>query len=172
LVTTKKVLPTNTLGNTTLKIAPIKKVNNQVVDVPSPQEMTTRVEVLRQQSTEALLLRLRNASFYEAGLIRNVLVERGFDEAVITWRQQLASPVVADRLRLVDEVSQLSAATARRLLRWLLDDPSGDVRLRALTALATTQSPDLRELARELAASDKDPRVAELASRLLRKSRY
>ena len=174
LVTPRKVLSTNTLtknklGNTTLEIAPIKKVNNQVVDVPSPQEMAIRAESIRHQSTEALLLRLHKASFYEAGVIRTVLIERGFDEAVLTLRQQLASPVVADRLRLVDEVSQLPATTARRLLRWLLDDTSGDVRLRALTALATTQSPDLRELARELAASDKDPRVAELASRLLRK---
>ncbi len=187
LVTPKKVLPTNPLtnstpGNTTLKIAPVdngdgqnvdrEKVDSQVVDVPSPQEMTTRAETLRQWPSEALLLRLPDASFYEAGLIRTVLVERGFDEAVLTLRQQLASPVIADRLRLVDEVSQLSATTARRLLRWLLDDTSGEVRLRALTALATTQSPDLRELARELAASDKDPRVAELASRLLRKSRF
>ncbi len=78
------------------------------------------------------------------------------------------SPDVATRLQLVEEVSALPAASARRLLRMLLSDDSGEVRFRALTILATTNDPRLAELARAIAVRDEDPRVAELASRLLR----
>ncbi|NOZ41504.1 MAG: HEAT repeat domain-containing protein [Planctomycetes bacterium] len=148
---------------------PTGSADSQVIDIPTPQDMATRADTLRRLSSDELLLRLHEANFYEAGIIRTVLGKRGFSEAEVALRQQLATPNANDRLRLVETVSQLPASTARRLLRWLLDDESGDVRLRALTALATTNAPDLGELARKLAISDQDPRVAKLASRLLRR---
>ena len=166
--------PENTLAVATHQpqnLARPVKVNTGVVDIPNPQDMAKRTVALRELSSVALLRRLQKSSFYEAGIIRTILVERGYDDAELALRQQLTSPKVADRLQLVEEVSQLSASTASRVLRWLLEDKSGEVRLRALTALATTSSPDLNRLARGLAASDEDPRVAKLASRLLRQSR-
>ena len=150
---------------------PADTLSNDVIDVPNPQNMATSAATLGQLPSDELLFRLRKANFFEAGIIRSVLVERGFDDAELALRQQMTSPNVADRLQLVEEVSQLPAIAARRMLRWLLDDASGDVRLRALTALATTNSPDLGKLARELAVRDEDPRVVKLASRLLRQSR-
>ena len=150
---------------------PARPLNTDVIDIPNPQEMAKRAVALRELSSEALLRRLHKASFHEAGIIRTILVERGYDDTALALRQQLTSSKVEDRIRLVEEVSQLSASTASRVLRWLLEDKSGDVRLRALTALATTKSPDLNQLARALAASDEDPRVVKLASKLLRQSR-
>ncbi len=165
--------PSKNPPKNTLIVAPepTSPAGSQVVDIPSPQDMAIRADALRLLSSEELLLRLRAANFYEAGIIRTVLSKRGFTGAEVALRQQLATPNAADRLRLVGEVSHLPASTARRLLRWLLDDESGDVRLRALTALATTNAPDLGNLARELAVRDEDPRVARLASRLMREVR-
>lgn len=147
--------------------APIKRVT----DVPTPQEMQDRAAKLREFSSKELLNRLQPADFYEAGIIRRVLNERGFDDAELALMQQLASPIVADRLRLVDDVSRLPATTAGRIIRKLVDDQDPEVRLRALTALATANAPNLTAIARELAVRDEDARVAELASRLLKQVR-
>jgi len=149
---------------------------SQVIDIPTPQEMATQAAKLRRLSSEELLLRLRRVNFYEAGILRTVLRGRGFSDAELAFQQQLSSPVVGDRLRLVEEVSQLSAAAARRLLRWLMlrwliDDENAEVRLRALSALGASNAPGIFEIARRLAVGDEDPRVAALASRLLKQAR-
>ncbi len=153
--------------NTTSE-SPLKRPKPKVIDVPSPAAMSAQADALRELSNDELLLKLREASFFQAGSIRKVLVERGFVEAEIELRLKLETPAEADRLRYIDEVSRLPTASARRTLRWLLEDRSGDVRLRALTALATTRHPEVIEIARDLAVSDEDPRVANLASQLIR----
>lgn len=139
------------------------------IDVPTPLEFERRVSDLRGISTDVLWEHLATADKFAAGAIRTVLSERGLNAAELQMTARLKSADEAERLRLVDEVSQLPAATARRMLRLLLNDPSGDVRLRALSTLATANDPKLAEVAHSLAIEDKDPRVAELASKLLRK---
>jgi hypothetical protein len=119
-------------------------------------------------STEELMGLFAEADKFEAGAIRTVLTERGLNATEVEMVAQIKSADEAGRMRLIDEVSRLPAAEARRLLRLLLSDPSGEVRLRALTALATANEPSLAKLARTIAVEDKDPRVAELASKLLR----
>ncbi len=157
------------------QIRPIQKQTEvkrtAVIDIPSPKDMASRAAQLGQLSNEELLLKLRRTGFYEAGIARRVLANRGFPESELVMLQQLSSPVVADRLRLIEDTSQLPAAKSREFLSWLLEDSNADVRLRALVALATTNAPNLVEQARELAVQDEDPRVAELASRLSRSQR-
>ncbi|MGI9427846.1 MAG: hypothetical protein ACR2NM_04265 [Bythopirellula sp.] len=142
-----------------------------VLDIPTPQEMARRATQLRTLSSEELFVRLPLASFHEAGLIRSVLRQRGFDDRELALRQRLNLPDYRQRVRLVDDASQLPAAAARRLLRLLLDDENADVRLASLTALGAANAPELAEVARELAERDADPRVAELATRLLKQAR-
>ena len=144
---------------------------SKVVDVPNPQAMQNLASDLRRLSSEVLLQRLHRSDFYEAGIIRVVLRERGFANGELLLIQQLASPNVVDRLRIFEVISTLPAASGRRLLRGLLKDQDADVRLRALTAIATTNDPGLGDLARELAVGDEDLRVSELASRILRQVR-
>ena len=148
--------------------APTATPQSGIVDIPNPQTMAAQAEVLRSYSTGELFVRLQNAKFYEAGVIRSVLAERGMVEAEIDLRIRLNSPQSSDRLRFVDEVSSLPSNSARRTFLWLLEDESGDVRLRALTALATTRHPEVLRVARDLAVHDEDPRVANLASQLIR----
>lgn len=148
-----------------------KTTNPKAIDVPTPQEMAARIVKLRQLSSDELLRRLPTESFYEANIIRAVLRERGYRDEELALQQRLAASDVHDRMHLVDDTSRLPATSARRILRQLLADENAEVRLRALTALATTKTPDLKSLAGELAVHDEDPRVAELASRLLRQLR-
>jgi len=144
---------------------------SRVVDIPTPQAMQNQAETLRRLTTEELLQQLGGAAFYEAGVLRAVLRERGYDDAELAFLGRLVSPEVTVRLQLIEDVAVLPAAAAQRWLRLLLKDPAGDVRLRALTALATTSTPSLPVLARELAATDEDPRVLQLATRLMRRVR-
>ncbi len=139
-----------------------------IIEVPTPLEMQRRLNEFRGMSTDSLLARLPRSDKFVAGAIRTALGERGLQDAELVMVSRTKSPDVATRLRLVEEVSALPAASARRLLRLLLSDDSGEVRFRALTILATTNDPRLAELARAIAVRDEDPRVAELASRLLR----
>ena len=138
------------------------------VEVPTPLEMEHRLSKLRSLSNESLLARLPRSDKFVVGAIRAVLEERGMQAAELEMAVRVKSPDVAERMRLIDEVSAMPAASARRLLRLLLGDDSGEVRLRALTVLATTNDPGLAELARRIVIDDNDPRVAELASQLLR----
>ncbi len=144
---------------------------SKVVDVPTPQEMEQRQKTLRKLPSKILITQLSKADHYDAGSIRVVLRQRGFVEAEWALAKMFSSPHVEDRNQLVEAVSTLPAGNARRWLRWLLEDTAAEVRLRALTALATTNDPQLFRLAREMAIADQDARVSKLASRIMRQVR-
>lgn len=158
------------LQQETLNPSPRSK-SSAVIDVPTPQAMQTQAVTLRLQSTDELLLRLNSARHFEAGTLRNELVRRGHTLPELAAYRELSTTDVQVRLRLVEDATRLPAASTRRVLRWLLADTEADVRLRALTALATTNAPELATLARDLAAKDEDPRVVKLASQLLKQRR-
>ena len=155
-------------GDNSLSVKVLKRQPSVVVEVPTPLDFERRLVELRRMSTEELMGLFAEADKFGAGAIRTVLTERGLNATEVEMVAQIKSADEAGRMRLIDEVSRLPAAEARRLLRLLLSDPSGEVRLRALTALATANDPSLAKLARTIAVEDKDPRVAELASKLLR----
>ncbi len=140
----------------------------EMVDVPTPEEMDTLRDALRKLTDDVLFERLKTAGTYQTSVIHAVLAERGFDEAELDMARRIRSPDVLQRMQMIDDVSVLPATKARTWLRILLNDASGEVRLQALTALATTNDPKLPELAHEILTRDTDPRVAELASRILR----
>ncbi len=140
-----------------------------LVDVPSPGQTQRRVAQLRTLSTRVLLEKLPHAEQFLAGPIRYVLERRGISEAEIEMTSSVFAGDVAQRLALVEQTAKLPATSARRLLRLMLEDSHADVRLRALTTLATMNDPQLASLAKEITIRDKDPRVADLAAELMRK---
>lgn len=148
-----------------------EELSGALIDVPSPDEMQSVIAALQKESTRTLLQRLAAADFYNAGAIRLVLRDRGITLEELALVDRLLSSDPAERLRLVSELKVLPARPARRWLQELLTDESAEVRLQALTALATTNDPALLGLAREMAVSDQDARVAELAARIMREAR-
>ncbi|NOY42110.1 MAG: hypothetical protein GXP26_09770 [Planctomycetes bacterium] len=148
-----------------------KKASHLFLDIPSPAEMDQQIKRLRQKTSQELVQLLPRDDLFKAGPIRAVLRERGLTDAEMNLTKQFSSAQVGDRLQLVDDLSVLPAATARRWLRWLLKDKNAEVRLRALSAIATTADPGLYNIARDLAINDQDPRIAKLASRIMEDTR-
>ncbi len=144
-----------------------------VVDVPSPLEARRLLRRYRQMSDRELTTRLVAASGYDALAIQQVLRERKLPaSAVRPAPTSGAQRLDAERL-LFERVGKLPAAAARKLLRQLVADETeaADIRLEALTLLATSGDPQLAEIARRRALEDADPRVADLATQILRDAR-
>lgn len=139
--------------------------------IPTPDEMAKRIAALKQYSTRELVGQLDGADFYSAGTIRAVLTERGITADELPLAQRMISNDSEVRLQLVEDLEVLPARTARRWLKELLSDKLAEVRLQALTALATTNDPELPAIARELAVQDTDRRVADLATRIMQDAR-
>jgi hypothetical protein len=94
------------------------------------------------------------------------LTYRGFGRLSGRLVEQLFSDDVEDRLRLVDDVLTAPGIDARPWLVLLADDDEADVRLLALTIMATSDDPTLLDKAWQVALHDRDPRIAGLAERL------
>ncbi len=173
LESTIESLPTKPEFNTDRPpdVTELEISSRSLIEPPAPDEMESQIAAMRTQSTRALLERLAVADFFATGAIRLVLYDRGITDEELSLVERLLSSDPADRLRLVQDLKVLPARTARRWLRELLGDDNAEVRLQALTALATSNDPKLVGLAREMAVSDQDARVSELAARIIREAR-
>jgi hypothetical protein len=143
-----------------------------VIDVPSPLEARLLLRRYRKLSNRELAARLGSTNGYELLAIEQVLRERKMPTASRPTTASAGPRVDADR-QLFERVGQLPAAEARRLLRDLVADPNEatEVRLEALSLLATSGDPQLADIARQRVMEDTDPRVAELATQILRQTR-
>jgi len=153
---------------TTTAVAATPAPAAAVVDVPSPQDMRHLTRKLRELADRELVARLASAEKFEALAARRVLRERGYSDAIVDMTRRLEQLPAAERREAIDRAASLPAAEARRLLRWFVADEDAEVRLQALTMLATTGDPQLPEIARRRAVEDADPRVAELATQLMK----
>jgi hypothetical protein len=91
---------------------------------------------------------------------------RGFSEVDLELARQLFSPDVAARKQLAMAVPRLASVDAARWLMWLAADPQPEVRLAAMTTLATTGDPVLLDRVEALARKDVDPQVQAIADQI------
>jgi hypothetical protein len=140
-----------------------------VVDIPSPLDMRHSLQQMHQSSDRELLALVDSGNRFDAGAARKVLAGRGYTEALLELTRQIKHLTAPQRLESLERTSTLPANEARLLLRWFLADEDGDVRYQALTTLATSGDPKMSELARRHAIEDADPRVADLAEKLLKR---
>lgn len=140
-----------------------------VIDVPSPQDVRINARALREMSDQALVAKADEKTTAVATAARQALRERGFSDGVLELTRQLEAMPPRERRDALERAAQLPPSDARKVLRWFVADEDAEVRLQALTILATTGDPKLGELARERAVEDVDPRVAAFASELMRK---
>jgi hypothetical protein len=94
------------------------------------------------------------------------LAERGFVRLSPRIVDQYFSQNLADRLRLVDSVLTEPGVDPRPWLLLLAADENAEVRLMAVTVMATSEDQSLIEKAWQAAIRDRDSRIADLASRL------
>jgi hypothetical protein len=94
------------------------------------------------------------------------LHDRGLSGQHLELARDLTDPDPAVRRRLVDRLPDIPGLVARPWLLWLSHDDDADVRLAALTFLATSTDPRLLDYVRQLADRDQDPRIEALGTRL------
>jgi hypothetical protein len=94
------------------------------------------------------------------------LSSRGFTEAHLRLARQLTSPDPSHRAELAAQLPGAAGIDARLWLTWLLRDEATDVRLSALSVLATSTDPDTVRRITEIARQDRDPRVRQQVEQL------
>jgi hypothetical protein len=148
------------------KPLPARPPSADVIDVPSPQLVRANLRQWRQASDAELAMQLRSASPYDALAIATVMRERGLAGGnVAEWKGNFRASTDGG---VFEGLSQLPPAQVRERLRQLATHADPDVRLTALTLMATSGDPQLDEIVRRRAVEDADPRVAELAGRIMR----
>jgi hypothetical protein len=113
-----------------------------------------------------LMRRLRSDDSDQRAEARRSLVRRGFSEVDLELARRLLSPDAETRVQLAREVQRLSSVDAARWLMWLAQDPDTEVRLAAISTLATTGDPSLLERVEALARNDRDPQIKALADQI------
>ncbi len=97
---------------------------------------------------------------------RAELIRRGFSEVHLKLAQQLFDPDPEVRKQLVRMLPDLHSIDAMPWLLRLTRDEDSEVRLAALTLLATTGDPTMLSRVQELARQDRDPAVQRTIERL------
>jgi hypothetical protein len=131
-----------------------------------PFSNTAIARPLADATARDLLRRWLTAEGSDLYAVEEELTYRGFGRLSGRLVEQLFSDDMEDRLRLVDDVLTAPGIDARPWLVLLADDAAADVRLLALTIMATSDDPLLLDKAWHVALHDRDPRIAGLASRL------
>lgn len=87
------------------------------------------------------------------------LVRRGLNNEEIRVANQLASPVVEVRLGLLESIVNRTDIDPRPWLFWLAEDPQSEVRMRAITTLATMDDAAVKQSLRRRLPYEHDPTV-------------
>jgi hypothetical protein len=102
----------------------------------------------------------------EAQPIERELARRGFGKLSKPLVRQFFSNNSQDRMRLIDNVLAQPGGGSEAWLILLAGDADPDVRLFAVTFMATSNNSALVEKAWQMVIRDHDPRIADLAGRL------
>lgn len=116
-------------------------------------------------STRELLERWRTAGGDEHRDVERQLASRGFKHLSPALVQQYLS-TDDSRSHIVDAVLKLPGPEVRPWLFLLADDEDADVRLLAVTVMATSSDRALIEKAWQISIRDQDPRIADLSAHL------
>jgi hypothetical protein len=97
----------------------------------------------------------------------NELVKRGLSNEEIRVANQLASPVVDVRLGLLESIVNRTDLDPRPWLLWLAEDPQREVRMRAVTTLATMNDASIRQALQQRLTQEHDPTVIAHLKRVI-----
>jgi hypothetical protein len=94
------------------------------------------------------------------------LIRRGFSRAQLKLACRLFDPNPAKRKELVQQLPDMQNVNALPWLLWLCHDPDAEVRLAAITMLATSLDPTVLDQLQQIVQSDPDAAVRRLAERI------
>jgi hypothetical protein len=146
--------------------APKSPTTPSPADETPPLDLPTASAPLAELDSRELLRRWLEAEGGEVFPLEDELTRRGFGRLSERLVVQLFSADSADRLALVDDVLTEPGIDARPWLILLSEDSDADVRLLAVTIMATSNDAALVEKAWQVSIRDEDSRIARLAGRL------
>jgi hypothetical protein len=117
-------------------------------------------------STRELFERWRTTTGDDHHDIEQQLATRGFQHLLPAIIEEYLSEELAVRLRIVNTILKQPAGDVRPWLFLLAEDDDTEVRLLAVTVMATSDDRALIEKAWQISIRDRDPRVADLAAHL------
>ena len=137
------------------------------VDPPAPLSPPAAPRDLTKAEAQELFA-LLHGSEVDRDLAIAELARRGFGDTEIELGRNLASRDAVVRRRYAELLPRVAGLDAKPWLLWLSRDTDGDVRLVAVTLMATSTDPELLSRVEQMSADDDDPRVATQAARLSR----
>jgi hypothetical protein len=123
-------------------------------------------EPLRDVDSRELLRQWLAAKDGDRVAVEHELAKRGFGKVTKRIVQDFFSNDTQQRMRVVDDALAEPGAGSEPWLLLLAKDGDADVRLFAVTLMATSNNSALMEKAWQIAIRDRDPRIADLAERL------
>lgn len=118
-------------------------------------------------STRSVITWLQSVQPKLRDVARSELIRRGFGETELALAVRLADPDIRIRLALLNELAHRADVDPRPWLLWMAEDAERDVRLRAVTALATMRDEGIREKLQARLRHEADPAVVALLRRVL-----
>ncbi len=132
----------------------------------SETDQNSTSNVLGTYSTRELFERWRTTAGDDHRDIEQQLASRGFKHLAPPIIEQYLSDELAVRLKIVDTVTKQARGDVRPWLFLLAEDDDAEVRLLAVTVMATSDDRTLIEKAWQISIRDRDPRIADLATHL------
>jgi hypothetical protein len=118
-------------------------------------------------STRSVITWLQSVQPKLRDVARSELIRRGFGETELALAVRMADPDIRIRLALLNELAHRPDVDPRPWLLWMAEDAERDVRLRAVTALATMRDEGIREKLQARLRHEADPAVVALLRRVL-----
>lgn len=115
---------------------------------------------LRTLSTRRVISELASKQTAAADQAVEELMRRGLGKEELRIASQLAAPQVEVRLGLLQSLLRRTDIDARPWLLWLAEDSEQDVRLQAVTALASMDDAAVKQALRKRLGVEADPIVA------------
>ena len=119
------------------------------------------------RSTAELLRLLHDSDQSTVEGAERQLVAGGFTSAQLNLARRLTDPSATTRLYWARRLPTIQGINAQAWLLWLAEDDDADVRLTAITLLATSGDPEVKRRIAYLAQRDRDERIRRQAERIL-----
>ncbi len=158
-------------------VKPLERAEPPTASADSGSSVSTDLGLARTNSaalktveTVELMRNLQGGQSRRATGSRDELVRRGFSEIQLDLARRAFDPDPKVRRQLARSMPALRSVNPAPWLMLLSRDEDADVRLLAITLLATTADPAVLEQIEQLAQKDSDPRVRRQAERISQRS--
>jgi len=146
------------LTQVAMPIGTMRSTNNEIRDQLQPVRHLTETS-LDAFGTKSIIDLLGSNQAETRDQAVDELVRRGMSNEEIRIANQLASRVVEVRLGLLESIANRTDVDPRPWLLWLAEDPSREVRMRAISALATMNDAAVKQALQKRLAHEHDPAV-------------